>query len=135
MKIFLLILIIIYNNINCGLVEMPKGEEYEYDPDTEYQVELTGGDAGCYKYHVTGATSEPMCTQYELSDPNFRCCYIFIKKDSYVNGFCMPIAYNAHAIGDVKSSFHNSDEIEILCNVNNLSKNLLIYFIFFIILL
>jgi hypothetical protein len=56
MKIFLLILIIIYNNINCGLVEMPKGEEYEYDPDVEYQVELTGGDAGCYKYHVTGAT-------------------------------------------------------------------------------
>jgi len=135
MKKFLLILIIIYNTIKCALIEMPEGEEYEYDNETEYQLELTDGDAGCHKYHVTGATSEPMCTQYELSDPNLRCCYIFMRKDSYFNGFCMPIAFNANAIGDVKSSFHNSNELEILCYINYLFKNLLIYFIFFIILL
>jgi hypothetical protein len=136
MKNILLFLFIFYNiNINCTLIEMPNGEEYDYDSESEYQVELTGGDAGCHQYHITGATSEPMCTQYELSDPNLRCCYVFMKKDSYYNGFCLPIAYNPLAIGDVKKSFHNSNELEILCYINKLENILFIYFIFFIILL
>ena len=45
----------------------------------------------------------------------------------YKNDYCMPIAYNAEAIGDVVEAFNNADEVDIDCY-----SEMIIFFKFYI---
>ena len=74
---------------------------------------LTGYD-GCYALYDSGANNTETCTQFKLEYP-YICCRVYYKIGDYTNSFCMPIANNEKAIGDVEDSFDNADEIDIAC--------------------
>ena len=94
------------------------------------------GSDGCLAYYDQGATNVSDCTQWILDDPNFICCLVnyTIGKD-YSNSFCMPVANTSSFISDIKYSFRNADDIEILCqsSINNI--NIIFSFIITLLLL
>ena len=72
------------------------------------------GYEGCLALYDSGANETETCTQFKLEDP-YICCKVHYKLGDFENDFCMPIANNKKAIKDVKTSFKNADEVEILC--------------------
>ena len=72
------------------------------------------GYDGCYALYDSGANETETCTQFKLEVP-YICCKVHYEIGDFKNDFCMPIANNSKAISDVKSSFSNADDVEILC--------------------
>ena len=72
------------------------------------------GYEGCLALYDSGANDTETCTQFKLEVP-YICCKVHYKIGDFENDFCMPISNNSKAIKDVKKSFKNADEIEILC--------------------
>ena len=72
------------------------------------------GYEGCYALYDSGANETETCTQFKLEVP-YICCKVHYEIGDFKNDFCMPIANNSKAISDVKSSFSNADDVEILC--------------------
>ena len=70
----------------------------------------------------------------ELGEFPYICCRVHYEIDGFTNDFCMPIANNAGAIGDVVSSFDNADELDIACNsyLIKLWKNLMLLLVIFL---
>ena len=92
------------------------------------------GYEGCLALYDRGANTTETCTQFKLEYP-YICCRIHYEIEGYKNDFCMPIANNAPAIGDVVSSFDNADILEIACNSNiiKLCKNLILLVVIYLI--
>ena len=75
------------------------------------------GYEGCYALYDRGANDTETCTQFKLEYP-YICCRVHYGLGGFSNDFCMPIANNEDAIGDVVSSFSNADELDIDCHSN-----------------
>ena len=94
-----------YNNTLLVNVTAKSIEKYSKDDGYE----------GCYALYDRGANKTETCTQFKLEYP-YICCKVHYEVDGYKNDFCMPIANNPDAIGDIVSSFDNADELEIDCH-------------------
>ncbi len=92
----------------------------------------TDGYNGCYALYDSGANETETCTQFKLETP-YVCCKVHYEIGDFKNDFCMPIANNSKAIKDVKNSFSNADDIEILCK--SLFYNLKPYLLLLLILI
>ncbi len=92
------------------------------------------GYEGCLALYDSGANDTETCTQFKLEVP-YICCKVHYKIGDFENDFCMPISNNSKAIKDVKKSFKNADEIEILCQslFYNLSSYLLLLLLIIIV--
>ena len=92
------------------------------------------GYEGCLALYDSGANDTETCTQFKLEVP-YICCKVHYKIGDFENDFCMPISNNTKAIKDVKKSFQNADEIEILCQslFYNLSSYLLLLLLIIIV--
>ena len=92
------------------------------------------GYEGCLALYDSGANDTETCTQFKLEVP-YICCKVHYKIGDFENDFCMPISNNSKAIKDVKKSFKNADEIEILCQslFYNLSCYLLLLLLIIIV--
>ena len=91
------------------------------------------GYAGCMALYDRGANTTETCTQFKLEHP-YTCCRVHYEIDGFTNDFCMPIANNADAIGDVVSSFDNADELVVDCNSNIIKfyKSLILFLVIFL---
>ena len=111
-----------YNNTN--LKNITADDLYKYSKEDGYE--------GCYALYDSGADRTETCTQFKLEFP-YICCKVHYTIGVYKNDFCMPIANNADAIGDVVKSFKNADEIDIDCHSNMIKffiNSILFLFIF-----
>ena len=72
------------------------------------------GYNGCYALYDSGANNTETCTQFKLEYP-YICCKVYYRIGDFSNSFCMPIANNEKAIGDVEDAFDNADDIDIAC--------------------
>ena len=95
---------------------------------TKDSISTLEGYDGCYALYDRGANDTATCTQFVLDSP-YICCRVHYEIDGYSNDFCMPIANNADAIGDVVSSFSNADDLDVDCRSNliNLDKKAIIF--------
>ena len=123
-KFFLLFILFIitpqilcYNNTNLKNVTPEYLEQFDRVQD---------GYEGCWALYDSGVNSTEICTQFELEYP-YRCCRVHYEVGGYKNDYCMPIAYNAEAIGDVVEAFNNADEVDIDCY-----SEMIIFFKFYI---
>ena len=108
-----------YNNTNLKIVT----KEYisRFSREDGYE--------GCYALYDSGANDTETCTQFQLEFP-YICCRVHYELDGFKNDFCMPIANNPDAIGDVVKSFKNAEELDIDCH-----SNIIIFFIYSILFL
>ena len=111
MKFILILLIIKSSLINCYnntlLKKVTKDDISGYHRENGYE--------GCYALYDSGANDTETCTQFKLEYP-YTCCRVHYELDGYKNDFCMSIANNADAIGDVVDAFDNADELDIDCH-------------------
>ena len=89
------------------------------------------GYEGCYALYDGGANDTETCTQFKLEFP-YICCRVHYELEGYKNDFCMPIANNPDAIGDVVEAFDNADVLDINCHAFMMKsfKKLFIFLIF-----
>ena len=129
MALFIYFLLIIISYINCYnntfLSNVTADSIASYSRENGYE--------GCVALYDKGANTTETCTQFKLEYP-YTCCRVHYEVDGYSNDFCMPIANNADAIGDVVSSFDNADELDIDCNsyLIKLWKNLMLLLVIFL---
>ena len=126
LKLFLILI------INISFIKCYNNTELRYvTKDTIANYSREEGYEGCYALYDRGANSTETCTQFKLEFP-YICCKVHYEVDGYKNDFCMPIANNADAIGDIVSSFGNADELEIDCQskmIKFIKKSILMIFI------
>ena len=124
--IFLDLLILFINCYNNTLLKnVTKDSIASYSREEGYQ--------GCYALYDNGANDTETCTQFKLEHP-YTCCRVHYELDGYKNDFCMPIANNADAIGDVESSFSNADELDIDCHSHVIKFVRKVFFFLFLFL-
>lgn len=74
---------------------------------------LSEEDAACEANAITGPKVKNDCQQYELEDPDYKCCFISFSIGSYNDSICQRIAYTAAAIGDMKFAFRHAKKVTI----------------------
>ena len=111
MALFIYFLLIIISYINCYnntfLSNVTADSIAHYSRENGYE--------GCVALYDRGANTTETCTQFKLEYP-YTCCRVHYELEGYKNDFCMPIANNADAIGDVVDAFDNADEVDIDCH-------------------
>ena len=128
--IFIIFIMIYISNIFCYNSTNLKNVSAEYIATFDKQ----NGYEGCYALYDSGATSTENCTQFELEYP-YKCCKVHYSIGSYSNDYCMPIADNPDAIGDVVDAFENTDEIDIDCYSQMNIFFIKLFFLLFVLLI
>ena len=108
---FIIILSIYSSFIKCYNNTELKGATKDSIADFDRE----NGYDGCWALYDGGANDTETCTQFQLEVP-YTCCRVHYELEGYKNDFCMPIANNADAIGDVVDAFDNADEVDIDCH-------------------
>ena len=108
---FIIILTICSSFIKCYNNTLLKGAT----KDSIAHFSRENGYDGCWALYDGGANDTETCTQFQLEVP-YTCCRVHYELEGYKNDFCMPIANNADAIGDVVDAFDNADEVDIDCH-------------------
>ena len=111
LKKFIIILSFYSSFIKCYNNTLLKGAT----KDSIANYSRDDGYEGCWALYDGGANDTETCTQFKLEVP-YTCCRVHYELEGYKNDFCMPIANNADAIGDVVDAFDNADEVDIDCH-------------------
>ena len=111
LKKFVIILSFYSSFIKCYNNTLLKGAT----KDSIANYSRDDGYEGCWALYDGGANDTETCTQFKLEVP-YTCCRVHYELEGYKNDFCMPIANNADAIGDVVDAFDNADEVDIDCH-------------------
>ena len=92
------------------------------------------GYEGCYALYDSGANETETCTQFKLENP-YICCKVHFEIGDFHNDFCMPIANNTKALGDVEYAFRHASNVEIDCYSLIFKFSFYLVFILFILLI
>ena len=96
-------------------------QSYQIQQPTENQKKFYQKETQPYEAcAITGPKTKNDCQQYELEDPDYKCCFISFSIGNYNNSIYQRVAYTAAAIGDMKFAFRHAKKVSILCDGFNI---------------